>query len=264
MKPITHILITAPDGIRVKYTALRGKTQVDAISRLRPTGDGPRVALLAALKSLARPGPGPDRSTRHPQHCPGRCRRRAQPNGLRAAFGLGPDTPAQLLITVGGNPYRLRTEASFTALCGVAPVPASSGRTNRHRLSRGGGRGANSALCRIAPVRMSSDARTRECVAGRTAAGRTKKEIIRLLKRAIAREIFRYLTTPVAIPDIADLRPARQAKNITLTTVAEHFGVGPTVISCIERGTRRDDDLADASSTCSPPLNLDRPTTPRP
>ncbi|MFB7280275.1 hypothetical protein ACFCZV_24500 [Streptomyces hydrogenans] len=93
---------------------------------------------------------------------------------------------------------------------------------------------------------MSSDARTRDYVARQTAAGRTKKEIIRLLKQAIAREIFRYLTTPVNAPDISDLRPARQAKSTTLTTVAEHFGVWPAVISCIERGTRRDDDFADA------------------
>ncbi|MFE9590338.1 transposase [Streptomyces microflavus] len=162
---------------------------------------------------------------------------------MRAAFGVGPDTAA-LLVTAGGNPDRLRTEAAFAALCGVAPVPASNGRTNRHRLSRGGDRGANSALYRIALVRMSSDPRTREYIARQTAAGRTKKEIIRLLKRAIAREVLRYLTTPVAVPDIADLRPARQAKNITLTTVAEHFGVWPAVISeavsqpIVERASR--------------------------
>ncbi|MER0443934.1 hypothetical protein ABR738_05025 [Streptomyces sp. Edi4] len=93
---------------------------------------------------------------------------------------------------------------------------------------------------------MSSDACTREYVAPQTAAGRTKKEIIRLLKRAIAREMFRCLTTPVTVRDVSDLRPACQAKTITLTTVAEHFGVWPAVISRIERGTRRDDDLASA------------------
>ncbi|MFF9010521.1 transposase [Streptomyces goshikiensis] len=103
--------------------------------------------------------------------------------GLRAASGVGPDTTAQPLVTAGGNPDRLRTEASFAGLCGVAPVSASSGRTNRHRLSRGGDRGANSALYRIVPVRMSSDARTRDHVARQTAAGRTRKEFIRLLKR---------------------------------------------------------------------------------
>ncbi|MFI6899544.1 hypothetical protein ACIBM4_36175, partial [Streptomyces sp. NPDC050256] len=89
---------------------------------------------------------------------------------------------------------------------------------------------------RIALVRMASDRRTREYVAWQTFAGRTKKEIIRLLKQTIAREVFRYLTTTVTLPGIADLRPLRQPKNITLTTVAEHFGVSPAVISCVERG----------------------------
>lgn len=159
---------------------------------------------------------------------------------------MGPDTAAQLLITAGANPARLRTEASFAALCGAAPVPASSGKTNRHRLSRGGDRAANAALYRIALVRMARCRRTREFVARQTSAGRTKKEIIRLLKRAIAREVFRLLTTPVQVPEIADLRPARQTKNITLTAAANHFGVWPAVISNIERGLRRDDAFADA------------------
>ncbi|MFE7524576.1 hypothetical protein ACFU7Y_02495 [Kitasatospora sp. NPDC057542] len=93
---------------------------------------------------------------------------------------------------------------------------------------------------------MSSDRRTRDYVARQTEAGRTKKETIRLLKRAIAREIFRCLTATVTVPEIADLRPARQAKNITLTAVANHFGIWPATISTLERGIRRDDDLANA------------------
>ncbi|RMB84491.1 transposase [Streptomyces shenzhenensis] len=116
--------------------------------------------------------------------------------GLRAAYGVGPDTAAQLLVTAGANPERMRTKASFTALCGVAPVPASSGRTNRHRLSQGGDRDADAALYRIALVRTSSDSTTRAYTARQTAAGRTKKEIIRLLKRAMAREMFRYRHRP--------------------------------------------------------------------
>ncbi|MFK0224088.1 transposase [Streptomyces vinaceus] len=165
---------------------------------------------------------------------------------MRAARGIGPDTAAQLLITAGGNPDRLRTEASFAALCGVAPVAASSGKTNRHRLARGGDRAANAALYRIALVRMCSDGRTREYVVSQTVDGRTKKKGIRLLKRAIVRDVFRCLTTMVTVPEIADLRPAHQAKSITLTAIAHHFGVWPAVISCIERGTRRDNDLANA------------------
>jgi transposase len=103
--------------------------------------------------------------------------------GLPAAYGVGPDTAAQLLVTAGGNPDRMRSEASFAALYGAAPVPASSGRTNRHRLSRGGDAAANAALYRIALVRMAGDAHTREYVARQTAAGRTKNEMIRLLRR---------------------------------------------------------------------------------
>ncbi|MEU4174762.1 IS110 family transposase [Streptomyces sp. NPDC026589] len=248
LNQIGQLLITAPDAIRTKYTQLSGTDRTDALARMRPTGDAVHIAILTALKSLARRVKeltaehqaltqvlDSEASTHNP--------------GLRAAYGVGPDTAAQLLITAGGNPERMRTEASFAALCGVAPVPASSGKTHRHRLSRGGDRAANAALYRIALVRMASDARTRAYVARQTAAGRTKKEIIRLLKRAIAREIFRYLTTTVAVPEIADLRPLRQSKNITLTAVAQHFGVWPTTISRLERGLSRDDDLAHAYRT---------------
>ncbi len=115
----------------------------------------------------------------------------------------------------------------------------------RHRLSRGGDRHANNALYRIALVRMSSHQHTRGFVARHVAAGRTKPEIIRLLKRAIAREIYRHLTRFTPVPSYDDLRPARQAKNITLTAVANHFGVWPGVISRIERGLQRHDQLAD-------------------
>jgi Transposase IS116/IS110/IS902 family len=91
-------------------------------------------------------------------------------------------------------------------------VPASSGKITRHRLSRGGDRAANNALYRIALVRMSAHPQTRDYVEHQLAKGRTKKEILRLLKRAIAREIFRLLTRPTPIYDYRDLRRARQAK----------------------------------------------------
>lgn len=163
---------------------------------------------------------------------------------LRAAYGVGPDTAAQLLITAGTNAHRLRSEAAFAMLAGAAPIPASSGKTTRHRLSRGGDRAANNALHRIALVRWSHDPRTRDYTACQLAAGRSKKDILRLLKRAIAREMFRHLTAPCPIDDYSDLRPARQAKNITLSAVANHFGVWPNDISRLERGLKRDDTLA--------------------
>lgn len=243
LNQIGHVLITAPETVRTKYGQLKGADRTEALARLRPAGDALHVAILTALKSLARRVK--DLTAEHDMLTRALDAETTAGNpGLRAAYGVGPDTAAQLLITAGGNPERMRTEASFAALCGAAPVPASSGRTNRHRLSRGGDRAANAALYRIALVRMSSDTRTREYVARQTAAGRTKKEIIRLLKRAIAREIFRCLTTTVTAPGIDDLRPLRQTKNITLTAAAQHFGIWPTAISRLERGLSRDDDFA--------------------
>ena len=169
--------------------------------------------------------------------------------GLRAAYGVGPDTAAQLLITAGANPHRLHSEAAFAALCGVAPVPASSGKTNRYRLSRGGDRAANNALHRIALVRMSCHQPTKDYVQRQLIKGHTRMEILRKLKRAIAREVFKLLTRQIAVPQYGDLRPARQAKNITVTAAANHFGVWPTVISRIERGLQRDDTLANQYRT---------------
>src|ERR1022692_3033547 len=105
----------------------------------------------------------------------------------------------QLLVTAGDNPGRLRSERSFARLCGVAPVPVSSGRTDRHRLHRGGDRDASSALWRIALVRMHCHQPTKDYVARRTAEGRTKKEILRCLKRYIAREIYPRLLSPTSL-----------------------------------------------------------------
>ncbi|WP_433445927.1 IS110 family transposase [Streptomyces sp. CA-142005] len=243
LNQIGNILITAPEAIRAKYGPLKGTERTDALAPLRPAGDAVHTAVLTALKSLAQRLK--ELTSEHEDLTKALDSEvTVHTRGLRAAHGVGPDTAAQLLVTAGGNPERMRTEASFAALCAAAPVPASSGRTNRHRLSRGGDRAANAALYRIALVRMASDSRTREYVARQTASGRTKQEIIRLLKRAIAREIFGCLTTTVAIPDIADLRPLRQSKNITLTAAARHLGVWPATISTLERGMRRDDNLA--------------------
>jgi transposase len=142
--------------------------------------------------------------TRPARHAAGRHRhphrllpqRRAGPDPLIALPGVGPESAGQLLTTTGDNPDRLRSEASFAHLCGAAPLSASSGRTNRHRLNRGGDRQANRALHTIVLVRMRSDQRTREYVARRTAEGMTKKDIMRCLKRFVAREVYQHLPRP--------------------------------------------------------------------
>ena len=109
---------------------------------------------------------------------------------LVARNSIGHIGAAQMLLTAGDNPERLRSEASFAALCGVSPVPASSGKTIRHRLNRGGDRAANSALHIIAIGRLRTDPKTKAYVAKRIAEGHSKLDAIRALKRYIAREVF--------------------------------------------------------------------------
>ncbi len=115
---------------------------------------------------------------------------------LLAITGVGPDVASTLLLTAGDNPDRLHSERSFAALCGSSPIPASSGKTNRHRLNRGGDRQANAALWRVAMVRLAVDPTTKAYLARRVAEGKTKVEAIRCLKRYIAREVYNALPAP--------------------------------------------------------------------
>ena len=119
---------------------------------------------------------------------------------LRQEFGVGAQTAAVLVCVAGDNPERLKSEAALAALCGVSPLQASSGKTTRHRLNRGGDRAANNALWTIAMVRMRSDPRTRAYVARRTSQGLSNKEIQRCLKRYIVRELY-----PLILADLKHL-----------------------------------------------------------
>lgn len=124
--------------------------------------------------------------------------RRCHPQ-LLDVIGVGPDSAAALLIAAGDNPERLSSEASFAALCGVSPVEQSSGKTQRRRLNRGGNRQANAALYRIIVTRLRRDARTRLYLERRTKEGMSKREIIRCLKRYVAREIYRHIQPASAL-----------------------------------------------------------------
>jgi transposase len=112
---------------------------------------------------------------------------------LLELYGVGVDAAAGLLVTAGDNPDRLRSEGSWAHLCGVTPIPASSGKTIRHRLNRGSDRQANSALYRIVLTRMSSHEETRRYVARRRGEGLSSLEVIRCLKRYVARQVFKEL-----------------------------------------------------------------------
>jgi transposase len=156
------LLITAPADLRDRMRGLTAAALAATCARLRPTGDtaDPQVAVRAALRSLARRYQA---LTAEIADLDAQLRplvARACPP-LLALHGVGYETAAQLLITAGDNPDRISSEASFAALCGVAPIPASSGKTHRHRLSRGGDRQANRALHMIACTRLATCPKTR-------------------------------------------------------------------------------------------------------
>lgn len=144
------------------------------------------------------------------------------------------------MITAGENADRLKSEASFAALCGTNPIPASSGKTTRHRLNRGGDRHANSALHQIAVARITCDGRTRDYIAKKRQEGKGTKEILRCLKRAIAREVFSLIANPPAAADYRALRPRRQELGLLQVHVAVALGVSTARISLAERGQVHD------------------------
>lgn len=187
------VLDTAPDELREPLRELSPQALVAVARRWRPGAPtGPGAAARVTLKLLAeRWAALSTELTQLDAHL--RPLLATAAPRLLATHGVGPDTAAALLVAAGDNPERLATEASFAALCGVSPVDASSGRQHRHRLNRGGNREANRALWVIVLVRMATDQRTRQYVTRRTGQGLGKKEIIRCLKRHVAREMYRLL-----------------------------------------------------------------------
>lgn len=244
-RQIDALLVNAPADLRDHYRDLPDAKLVATLANSRPEQyANPDVAeLMYSLHALARRHRSlGEEITGLEEHMQNRTTR-ANP-ALMSIKGVGPVIGAQLLITAGDNPDRLRSSASFAALCGTAPIPVSSGRTDRHRLSRGGDRQANAALHHIVKVRLSYDPATQAYRDAHLARGWTIKAVFRALKRAIAREVFHALTGHCAVPDYSDLRPARRAKNLTLTTAAQHLGVWPARIGELELGRRPNNELA--------------------
>jgi len=181
---------------------------------------------------------------------------------LRDLASVGTDVASQLLVTVGDNPERVTTEAKFAALVGVAPIPASSGKTTRHRLNRAGDRQANKAIHRIVLIRMRYDSRTRTYVARRRQEGKSTKEIMRCLKRYVAREIYDQLLHPRPAPDAGSLRTVRTTKQLTLQQAADALHVWPTTLSRLERGLTHDNDFHQRYETwlnCQSPATMQTP-----
>jgi transposase len=201
------VLSSAPDELRQPLLGLKTKALVGIGAAMRPGPlTSPTAATKTTLRTLARRWQQLqaelDQLDRQLQALVA-----AAAPTLVALPGIGVDTAGQLLVTAGqllvtagDNPQRLRSEAAFAQLCGAAPIPASSGRTDRHRLNRGGDRHANNALWRIALVRMHCHPPTRTYVERRTNQGLSKLDILRCLKRYIAREVYSHLTSPPPTP----------------------------------------------------------------
>jgi len=186
--------VTAPEELRNRLCGLSTKELVSVAARFR-LGDGPRnvpTATKFALRSVARRYEVLSAEIAELEAHLDRLVAQVTPE-LLSLPGIGTENAATLLIVAGDNPQRLRSEASFASLCGVAPIEASSGKVVRHRLNRGGNRQANRALYMICLARMRRDPRTQEYLARRTAEGKSKREIIRCLKRYVAREAYRVL-----------------------------------------------------------------------
>ena len=187
------LVLTGPDDLRARFAHDTTAQLVAGLAVLRPRpGEVVGYATRVALRELGRRAEFlDDQLERLDELIVPLVTARAP--GLLALHGVGPDTAALLLIAAGDHPERLRSESSWAHLCGVAPIPASSGKVSRHRLNRGGDRQANSALWRIVIVRMSSHPATRAYADRRSEEGLTEKEIIRCLKRYVAREVYRQL-----------------------------------------------------------------------
>jgi transposase len=191
---LQSLRVTAPEGLRHRLRGLPTKELVWVAARFR-LGDAPSdvpSATKFALRSVARRYEALSEEISQLEAHLDRLVARVAPE-LVSLAGIGTDNAATLLIVAGDNPKRLRNEASFASLCGVSPIEASSGKVVRHRLNRGGNREANRALYMTCLARMRRDRRTQEYVARRTQEGKSKREIIRCLKRYVAREVYRVL-----------------------------------------------------------------------
>ena len=193
------MVVTAPAELRETLDGLATNALTKRCRSFRPGRlDNPTAAAKYTLRSLAHRYRQLNKEIQDLKAELERLVQTAAP-ALVNAFGVGPDTAAALLVAAGSNPDRLHSEAAFASLCGVNPIPASSGKTNRHRLNRGGDRQANAVLYRIVVVRLRHDLRTQTYMRRRTGEGMSKTEVIRCLKRYVAREVFTFIQKPAVV-----------------------------------------------------------------
>ena len=194
LNQLRHLVFTAPEPIRVRYKDRYKTGLVTEAAAMRPRMGSDPVAFTTnvVIRDLARRVKRLNTEMRAIDHALVVLLEQAAPS-LLELYGAGPDTAASLLVTAGDNPDRLHSERSWAHLCGVTPLPASSGKVTRYRLNRGGDRHANAALYRIVLTRMSSHDETRAYVTRRRTEGLSTAEIMRCLKRYVARQVFKQL-----------------------------------------------------------------------
>ena len=193
LNQMRSLVSTAPEPVRDELRDLTGIQLVKRAAALRPGTRRDTTAITKlALRALAQRIQRLDQEMADLNAVLGPIVEQTAPE-LVALTGVGTDCASALLVAAGDNPERLRSEATFAHLCGTAPIDASSGKNERHRLNRGGDRQANSALWRIVMTRIVYDPRTKGYIQRRIAEGLTKKEAMRCVKRYVAREIYNHL-----------------------------------------------------------------------
>lgn len=199
LNQIRHLSYTAPEQLRQRLKGVSRQQLAARAAALRPSAregaDPVMVATKTALRILGRRVLALDEEKAHIDALLAKLVTSTAPQ-LLTLHGVGIDTAATLLVTAGDNPGRLRSEAAWAHLCGTAPIPASSGKVTRYRLNRGGDRQANCALWGIVITRLRNDPRTQAYMTRRLAEGCSKPEVIRILKRYIAREVYHHLPRP--------------------------------------------------------------------
>lgn len=242
---LRDLVLTAPEELRAVLSPLEAAERAARCAELQPPNGpaGPLAGLYLALGSLGRRYGALSTELGELEALLDRFTAEANP-ALRGLKGVGPVTAATLLVAAGDNPERLANDAAFAALCGAAPIEASSGKVVRRRLNRGGNRQANHALWTVVMVRLACDRPTRAYAARRRAEGKSQREIVRCLKRYVAREVYRQLVAPHQVPAAADLRLARLRLGLPLTAVAERLGASVTQLSRLERAVVHDAVLA--------------------
>jgi transposase len=199
LNQLRHLVFTAPEPIRARFKDRYKTGLVTEAANMRPRKGSDPISFTTntVIRDLAQRIKRLNTEMQTIDHALIALLEQAAPS-LLALYGLGPDTAATLLVTAGDNPDRIGSERAWARLCGVAPLPAGSGKTSgRFRLNRGGDRNANAALYRIVLTRMSSHPETRAYVARRRAEGRNTTEIMRSLKRYVARQVYKHLPATV-------------------------------------------------------------------